>query len=47
MMLMSRGRKGGGGTLIFFIHILGLFFGVQNFELQYFWGLFSGNHHMV
>ena len=29
----------GGGTLIFsHIHRLGLFFGVQNSEFQYFWG---------
>ena len=29
---------GGGGTLIFsyIVHRLGLFFGVQNFEFQYF-----------
>ena len=34
---------GGGGTLIFsYIRRLGLFFGVQNFEFQYFWG-FSEN----
>ena len=32
----------GGGTLIFsYICRLGSFFGVQNFEFQYFWG-FSG-----
>ena len=31
---------GGGGHLIFsYIRRLGLFFGVQNFEMQYFWGL--------
>ena len=32
--------RGGGGTLIF-SHIcrLGLFFGVQNSEFQYFWGV--------
>ena len=30
---------GGGGTLNFFyMRRLGLFFGVQNFEFQYFWG---------
>ena len=30
---------GGGGTLIFlYIHRLGSFFLVQNFEFQYFWG---------
>ena len=29
---------GGGGTLIFsYIRRLGSFFGVQNFEFQYFW----------
>ena len=31
--------KGGGGTLIFsYIRRLGPFFGVQNFEFQYFLG---------
>ena len=31
--------RGRGGTLIFsYIHRLGLFFGVQNFEFNYFWG---------
>ena len=31
--------RGGGGTLKFlYIRRLGLFFGVQNFEFQYFWG---------
>ena len=35
----SRGCAGGGGTLIFsHIRRPGLFFGVQNFEFQYFWG---------
>ena len=30
---------GGGGTLMFtYIRRLGPFFGVQNFEFQYFWG---------
>ena len=30
---------GGGGTLIFsYIRRLGSFFGVQNFDFQYFWG---------
>ena len=34
---------GGGGTLIFsYIHRLGSFFGVRNFEFQYFW-VFSEN----
>ena len=29
-----------GGTLIFsYIHRLGSFLGVQNFEFQYFWGV--------
>ena len=33
------GGGGGGGTLIFsHIRRLGLFFGVQNSEFQYFWG---------
>ena len=38
---MGGGGKipGGGGTLIFsHIRRLGLFFGVQNSEFQYFWG---------
>ena len=36
--------QGGGGTLIFsYIHRLGLFMGVQNFEFQYFWGGFQKN----
>ena len=31
-----------GGTLKFlYIRRLGLFFGVQNFEFQYFWGVFK------
>ena len=31
--------RGGGGTLVFsFIRGLRSFFGVQNFEFQYFWG---------
>ena len=34
-----RGGGGGGGTLIFsYIHRLGSFFGVQNFEFQYYGG---------
>ena len=33
------GGGGGGGTLIFsYIRRLRSFFGVQNFEFQYFWG---------
>ena len=39
----KRGGGGGGDTLIFsYIRRPGLFFGVQNFEIQYFWG-FSEN----
>ena len=34
-----------GGTLIFsYIRRLGSFFGVQNFEFQYFWGGFRKNN---
>ena len=41
--LIAHGPGGGGGTLIFSrIRRLGPFFGVQNSELQYFWG-FSEN----
>ena len=37
----------GGGTLIFpYIHRLGPFLGVQNFEFQYFW-LFSENEYLL
>ena len=37
--MSSRGGGGGGGTLTFmYICRLGLFFGVQNFEFQYFLG---------
>ena len=33
------GGGGGGGTLIFsYLRRLGPFFGVKNFEFQYFWG---------
>ena len=33
------GGGGGGGTLIFsYIHRLGPFLGIQNFQFQYFWG---------
>ena len=33
-----------GGTLIFsYIRMLGSFFGVQNFEFQFFWGGFQKN----
>ena len=42
---MSKGGGGGGGILIFsYIRIVGSghFWGVQNFEFQYFWEL-SGN----
>ena len=36
------GGGGGGGTLTFaYIRRLGLFFGVQNFEFQYFLGFFK------
>ena len=39
---VSPRRGGGGGTLIFsYIRRPGLFFGVKNFDFQYFWG-FSG-----
>ena len=38
-LVYSPGGGGGGGTLIFlYIHRLGSFFLVQNFEFQYFWG---------
>ena len=38
---------GGGGTLIFsYIRRLGSFFGVQNFEFQYFWG-FQKNEYFL
>ena len=37
---MTSPREGGGGTLIFsYIPKLGPFFGVPNFEFQYFWGV--------
>ena len=39
--------QGGGGTLIFsYIRRLGSFFGVQNFEYQYFWG-FSDSEYFL
>ena len=39
MAVPQWGGGGGGGTLIFsYIRRLGSFFGVQNFEFQYFWG---------
>ena len=39
MIASHRPRGEGVGTLKFFIQRrLGLFFGVQNFEIQYFWG---------
>ena len=41
MLYPQGGGGGGGGTLIFsYIRRLGVFFGVQNFVFQYFWGGF-------
>ena len=38
---------GGGGTLIFsYIHRVGSFLGVQNFEYHYFWG-FQKNEYFL
>ena len=38
-MCLEYNPRGGGGTLIFsYIRRLGPFFGVQNFEFQYFLG---------
>ena len=59
-LVYSPGGGGGGegGTLIFlYIHRLGSFFLVQNFEFQYFWGfserkkifggIFFGGHYKI
>ena len=44
---LQQPAPGGGGTLIFsLIRRLGLFFGVQNSEFQYFWG-FQKNEYFV
>ena len=40
------GGGGGGGTLLSYISRLGLIFGVQNFEFQYFWG-FQKNEYFL
>ena len=39
------GGGGGGGTLLLFYTYVGsgYFFGVQNFEFQYFWGFSKNN----
>ena len=44
---MVHSQVGGGGTLIFsYIHRRGSFWGVQNFEFQYFWG-FSDSEYFL
>ena len=41
-------REGGGGNLIFsYIRRLWPFFGVQNFEFQYFWRVFRKNDYFL